>query len=138
MSERQAGHTEALFVYGTLMPASGRHMARRLASESRYIGPGSIAGKLYHLGSYPGAVLSQRPRDIIHGDVIKLLRPRWSLAWLDDYEGCGRDQPEPHAYRRVIVPVQLRSGASLDAWVYVYNGPVRSARHIPNGRFPRN
>jgi len=138
MSEHEAHRTEALFVYGTLMPASGRPMARRLASESRYLGPGSIAGKLYHLGSHPGAVFSDRPRDIIYGDVIRLLRPRWSFAWLDQYEGCGPGKAEPHAYQRVIVPVQLRSGARLDAWVYVYKHPVRGGRHIPYGRFSRN
>lgn len=130
--------THTLFVYGTLRPQSGHPMARRLAGESAVIGPGTIAAKLYRLGYYPGAVLSGKPGDIVHGDVVRLLRPGRSLAWLDEYEGCGNRTPEPQAYRRVIVPVRLRSGCRLDAWAYEYLYPVHPARRIPGGRFLRN
>lgn len=111
--------TDALFIYGTLRPQTGHPMARRLAGESAFIGPGTIAARLYRLGYFPGAVPSVAPGDIVHGDVVRLLRPGSSLAWLDDYEGCGNRHPEPQAYRRVIVPVRLRSGDRLDAWAYV-------------------
>ena len=125
----------ALFVYGSLMRASGHPMATRLLSQSRYLGPGRISARLYNLGSYPGAVSSDKARDSVHGDVVKLLRPASTLAWLDKYEGCGASAPEPQAYQRVIAPVVLSTGESLNAWIYFYKMPVHRARHIPHGRF---
>lgn len=138
MGEPASGRTDALFIYGTLRPGTGHPLARRLAAESAYLGPATMAGKLYRLSYYPGAIASGRPGDIVHGDVVRLLNPGRSLAWLDEYEGCGIGQPEPQAYQRVIVPVKVRSRERLDAWVYVYRYPVHPARHIPDGRFPRN
>jgi gamma-glutamylcyclotransferase (GGCT)/AIG2-like uncharacterized protein YtfP len=132
------GTIATLFVYGTLMPASGHPMAARLKAQSRYLGPGRIAAKLYNLGSYPGAVPSDEARDSVHGDVVKLLRPAATLAWLDEYEGCGAGAPEPHAYQRVIAPVVLSTGESLNAWVYFYKMPVHRARQVPYGRFLGN
>ena len=127
--------TATLFVYGTLMRASGHPMAARLESQSFYLGPGRISARLYKLGSYPGAVPSDKARDSVQGDVVKLLRPASTLAWLDKYEGCGAGAPEPQAYQRVIAPVVLSAGESLNAWVYFYKMPVHRARHIPHGRF---
>ncbi len=127
-----------LFVYGTLMRASGHPMAARLGSQSLYLGPARIAASLYDLGSYPGAVPSDKARDSVHGDVVKLLRPAATLAWLDKYEGCGADAPEPQAYERVIAPVVLRAGETRDAWVYFYKMPVHRARRVPHGRFLRS
>jgi len=118
-----------LFVYGTLMRASGHPMAMRLGSQSLYLGPGRISARLYNLGSYPGAVPSDKAWDSVHGDVVKLLRPASTLAWLDKYEGCGAGAPEPQAYERVIAPVILRAGERRDAWVYFYKMPVHRARH---------
>jgi gamma-glutamylcyclotransferase (GGCT)/AIG2-like uncharacterized protein YtfP len=128
-----AADIRALFVYGTLMRASGHPMAMRLGSQSLYLGPGRIAARLYNLGSYPGAVPSDKARDSVHGDVVKLLRPAATLAWLDKYEGCGAEAPEPQAYERVTAPVVLRAGESLNAWVYFYKMPVHRARHISHG-----
>ncbi len=127
-----------LFVYGTLMRASGHPMAARLESQSLYLGPGSISARLYKLGSYPGAVQSDKARDIVRGDVVKLLRPASTLAWLDKYEGCDAGAPEPRAYERVIAPVILSAGERRNAWVYFYTLPVHRARHVPHGRFRRS
>ena len=134
---RDTGIT-ALFVYGTLMRASGHPMAARLENQSLYLGPGRISARLYSIGSYPGAVASDKARDSVHGDVVKLLRPAAALAWLDQYEGCGSGAPEPQAYERVIAPVILSAGERLYAWVYFYTKPVHAARRIARGRFLRN
>jgi gamma-glutamylcyclotransferase (GGCT)/AIG2-like uncharacterized protein YtfP len=126
-----------LFVYGTLMRAYRHPMAVRLSGQSRYLGPGCISAKLYNLGSYPGAVPSDKPQDSVHGDVVELLRPASTLAWLDTYEGCGAGAPEPRAYERVIAPVIFDTGERRDAWVYFYKMPVGDARRLPHGRFLR-
>lgn len=126
-----------LFTYGTLMRSSGHPMAKKLQGESRLVDYGSIPGKLYLLGSYPGLVRSSEPGDRVYGEVIRLTTPARSLGWMDDYEGCGLSDPEPHAYERVIVPVMLQSGGQLDAWVYIYKLSVLSAELIPDGCFLR-
>jgi gamma-glutamylcyclotransferase (GGCT)/AIG2-like uncharacterized protein YtfP len=125
----------ALFVYGTLMHGSGHPMARRLRRQSEYLGAGWIGAKLYSLGWYPGAVPSSERGARVHGDAMRLRNPAATFAWLDAYEGCAPGQPEPRAYERVIVPVTLNSGDKLDAWVYFYKLPIRSAKHLPDGRF---
>jgi gamma-glutamylcyclotransferase (GGCT)/AIG2-like uncharacterized protein YtfP len=130
--------TKLLFVYGTLLQQSSHPMAARLKRQSQYLGPGMIAAKLYDLGSYPGAVPSDKRQDRVRGDVVKLLSPAATLPWLDKYEGCGIDCPEPHDYERVIAPVALVTGERVDAWVYFYVMPVHRARHIPHGRYLRS
>jgi gamma-glutamylcyclotransferase (GGCT)/AIG2-like uncharacterized protein YtfP len=126
-----------VFTYGTLMRSSGHHMAKKLQGESRLVDYGSIPGKLYSLGDFPGLVLPSEPDDRVYGEVISLINPAMSLAWMDDYEGCGLSDPEPHAYERIIIPVTLQTGGQLHAWVYIYKLSVLSAELIPDGRFLR-
>ncbi len=124
-----------LFVYGTLLRAFGHPMGKRLQSQSRYLGAGSIEGKLYRLGWFPGVVETADPRDRVFGEVFRLVNPDRGFAWIDDYEGCGPRHPEPLPYQRVIAPVTMDSGDKVPAWVYVYKGAVSRARLIPDGRF---
>ena len=127
--------TDCLFVYGTLMPATGHPMAARLSRESRIIAPGSVAGRLYDFGAWPGAVPSEGPAERVHGALLRLTNPARSLPWLDAYEGASETDPEPRAFERVIVPVRLRSGRQVDGWIYYYRGRASAARLIPGGRY---
>lgn len=135
MSATLSSNATALFVYGTLMRGSNHPMAKRLRSQSAYLGAGWTCAKLYRLGWYPAAVPAAARGSKVHGDVVRLHNPRATLAWLDAYEGCAPDRPEPHAYRRVMIPVTLNSGDKLDAWVYFYILPIHSARRLADGRF---
>jgi gamma-glutamylcyclotransferase (GGCT)/AIG2-like uncharacterized protein YtfP len=124
-----------LFVYGTLMQASGHPMAQRLASQSTVIGPGTVPGRLYDLGRYPGAVLDGAGGERVHGVALRLQHAERTLAWLDAYEGMGAGDPEPHAYARVVIAVQLSRGRQIDAWIYDYRGPLTFARRLASGRY---
>lgn len=135
LPKRDGAIYDLLFVYGSLMRNTGHPMAHRLAGESRSLGGAAVTGRLYSLGRYPGAVPSPNPRDAVHGELLALRRPEKTFCWLDDYEGCGESDPEPHAYRRVIVPVRLIAGSRLRAWIYYYRGPLDLAKRIPSGRF---
>jgi gamma-glutamylcyclotransferase (GGCT)/AIG2-like uncharacterized protein YtfP len=110
-------------------------MAHRLRSESVFLGDATIQAKLFHLGNYPGAALSPWPRDIVHGNIIRMISPQRTLAWLDEYEGCSDTQPQPRAYRRATMTVRLATGEGRHAWVYLYNLSVRFTRLLPHGRF---
>ena len=92
-SERMTAETSRyLFVYGTLMSgargALGLEQRLRLARESDSLGPASLHfARLYDLGRYPGAAISDGEEDIVHGEAVLLADPDAALAWLDDYEG---------------------------------------------------
>ena len=123
-----------LFVYGTLTRASHHPFARRLAMESRFIGRGTVNGLLYSLGRYPGLVEDPGEKYRVHGEAVQLKNAR-SLAWLDDYEGCGPNWPAPQDYERKLLPVRLLDGAEIRCWIYVYKGSVSGFRRMPDGRF---
>lgn len=123
-----------LFVYGTLMRTSRTPFARRLAMESRFIGRATVSGKLYSLGRYPGLVEDPRQKSQVHGEVVRLKNAR-SFAWLDDYEGCGPNWPEPQEYERKVLSIRLRDDSEIPCWVYVFKRNVMSFRWIPSGRF---
>ena len=126
---------DCLFIYGTLMAVSGHPMAARLTGESRVLGPATAGGRLYDLGAYPGAVPVDSQGDRIHGLIVKLAHPQLTLRWLDAYEGCEANDPEPCAFQRVIAQVRLMSGRQVDAWMYCYRGSLTKARRLPSGRY---
>lgn len=153
--------TRFLFVYGTLMSAAtgamGRGPRARLDAASRVIGPASVAGHLFDLGSYPGLVLSL-PEDPIRdasmrstpepegaarvwGELRELHDPETVFPWLDRYEGIDPVHVARSDYRRVVLDVVRcdpppGGPATVSAWVYVYQGPLASSVRLPLGRWP--
>lgn len=124
-----------LFVYGTLRQGSGRPMAGYLARHARRVGRATMKGRLYDLGGYPGAVPSDSLDDGVVGEVYLLDSPEAVLRALDEYEGCGPEDPPPTEYRRQRVTVRMEDGRRLQAWAYIYNRPTDGLRPIPSGDF---
>lgn len=120
-----------VFVYGTLHGATGHPMAD-LLQPARLVGAGSVAGRLYDLGAYPGMVNARTAKDRVRGQVYRLLKPNLTLVRLDVYEGCGGVAGE---YRRKRVRVRLDSGRKLTAWAYFFNGAVAARVRIPSGDY---
>ena len=114
-----------LFVYGTLRRGSKNKFARLLHSQAQFAGNARMPGRLYLLGSYPGAVSSHADGEWVLGELYLIHDPRWTLPALDSYEG-------PEQFERVKLDVQLDSGARVEAWVYLYRGTPSGAR-IPSG-----
>ncbi len=94
-----------LFVYGTLRRGSENQFARQLAEQGRFIGVARVPGRLYNLGSYPGAVASDQPDEWIRGEIFSV--DSVLLAALDEYEGAE--------FERAIVP-------TIGCWIYWYVG----------------
>ena len=114
-----------LFVYGTLRRDHQR--THRLLGDTRFVAAGSIAGRLYDLGKYPGVRKTSR-RGRVSGEVYELIGPEVDrrLASLDRYEGSE--------FRRSRVVVELSDGRRHPAWAYVLvDEPPKSAREVQTG-----
>ncbi len=123
-----------LFVYGTLMSATGHPMAARLAREATLLGPASIQGRLYRIAWYPGVVDTPNAEERVHGELYVLTDPVTSFAWLDAYEGlvAGRRDSE---YARLERPARPLATADVTAWVYLYQRDPDPLRLIADGRW---
>jgi gamma-glutamylcyclotransferase (GGCT)/AIG2-like uncharacterized protein YtfP len=127
--------TTRLFVYGTLLSTAGHAMGTRLQREARLIGAGTVRGRLYSLGRYPGLVETDGAGRLVHGELYALKMPAVSLKWLDAYEGMVPDWPDESPYERVVRRVRLNTGQTVDAWVYLYRKSVRLRPEVKDGRW---
>ena len=130
-----------LFVYGTLRKDvlnSKFHILAQQTPIVRLVGRGRVPGRLFSLDGYPGLVPSGEPGRWVRGELYALEPPKelvGTLTRLDDYEGCGPNDPEPHEYERVVLDVTLESGANKSAWVYVYKGTTANRQEILSGDY---
>ncbi len=126
--------TDLLFVYGTLRRGCGGDEARALHGVAEWLGQGRTSGRLYRVSWYPALVLDAAGEEWVAGDLFRLHDPAAALAWLDRYEECGPEFPEPQEYRRVIAEVEGPGGSgSVRAWVYVYARAVAGLPLIESG-----
>ena len=139
---------QLLFAYGTLMTGllceMGRAERARLAQEARSLGPATVQGQLYDLGSYPGFVPCGVPGSVVAGELLRLFDAATTFAWLDAYEGIGDRQhygqydgerAEPDAYDRIVVQARLSDGTLVPAWVYRYRGPLAGLLWLREGHW---
>jgi gamma-glutamylcyclotransferase (GGCT)/AIG2-like uncharacterized protein YtfP len=127
--------TQQLFVYGTLRRDIGNSMFHLLARHARLVGYGRIRGRLWDLGDYPGVVLSTDDDRWVRGEVYAIDNENDVLARLDEYEGCGPQDPRPHEFERVMCEVRLDDGKTTDAWVYEYKGGLEGKQEIASGDY---
>ena len=69
MSPAATRHVRHAFVYGTLRRGEERDI-NCLRPAPRWLGPASVSGVIYQLGSYPGLVLGASGR--VHGEVYEI------------------------------------------------------------------
>ena len=101
-----------LFVYGTLQ--RGRPLHRELVGlQAEFLGSASMAGQLYHLGPYPGAL--DTGDQMIPGELFRLPEPEPALRRLDTVEG--------RQFHRATVRVTFEHGEPQQAWVYLLKQP---------------
>lgn len=105
--------------------------------EAAFVAYARIQGRLIQLGEYPGLVPSGDPARWVRGEVYALDNPSETLSRLDDYEGCGPNDPKPHEFERVAKDVLLDCGASDKAWVYIFRGSTANKREILSGDYSK-
>jgi gamma-glutamylcyclotransferase (GGCT)/AIG2-like uncharacterized protein YtfP len=147
---------QLVFFYGTLMTPFNRPGRRRIDEHLAFRGRGSIAAALFDLGLYPAAVpLTRRPvrrsakREVgsriaakaaapdarVRGEVYEVTNPSLVLNVLDDLEGYRPAEPDASLYIRVLTPVTLDEGGTVEAWTYFYNAPLGRAERIASGDY---
>ncbi len=115
---------DTIFVYGTLRRDANNDIHQLLAKYAEFVSDATYQGKLYKVDTYPGAVPSDDPNDVVHGEVYLLHQANIMLPLLDQYEEFGPAFPEPNEYSRLKQTVALKNGGSVTAWIYLYNRPT--------------
>lgn len=123
-----------LFVYGTLRRGFPLHHYLEEASP-RFLGRGTIRGRLYDLGEYPGAIKSTRSADEIEGELFELTDPVEQFKRLDEIEEYSPDRPGESLFLRERVNVRLETGETVEAWAYFLPAKPADARLIPSGNY---
>jgi gamma-glutamylcyclotransferase (GGCT)/AIG2-like uncharacterized protein YtfP len=120
-----------LFVYGTLRRGDKRHdILQRLGAV--YVGKGSVAGELFDLGEYPGALKSNSSGARVIGEVYRLPNPKPALRILDEYEGVGA---VTSVFRREVAEVTIENGERVNTWSYWLSQPPRHRQRIKSGDY---
>ena len=127
-----------LFVYGTLMQGHDNDAARRFHQEAVYMERGTIPGRLYHIGEYPGAIYDSSNRsEQIQGEIWRMKDPASTLSWLDEYEEFGAQFPAPNEFIRRVLAVQPEEGYHLACYVYLYDRFTDGRAVISDGDWRR-
>ena len=124
-----------LFVYGTLRPGLAPAAIAPIVAQLNPIAEARLQGTLYHLGHYPGLVLTPITGQV-HGIVFQLPQDPHLLSQLDLYEGFYPNSPADSLFLRVLHPVTLATGEHLPCWVYLFNQHPGTAPILKDGRFP--
>ena len=110
-----------LFVYGTLHPDRAPAEIAAAVSQLKRIGSGTIRGRLYNLGDYPGVVIDPDHNDEIPGTIFALPNDPAILTALDRYEDFRPAAPTNSLFIRSECTVTLPDGNNIACWVYLYN-----------------
>ncbi len=121
-------HLPLLFVYGSLRRGCEAY-ARMRRLGARFAGKGSIRGRLFHLGEFPGAVRARGRSTRVVGELYCLPNAARALRHLDSYEGA--------AYRREVTEVELLSGRRARAWIYWLKRVPASGVQIVDGDYAK-
>jgi gamma-glutamylcyclotransferase (GGCT)/AIG2-like uncharacterized protein YtfP len=123
-----------LFVYGTLRKGFRAHVLLQRFRPS-LLGSGSVPGRLYDLGAYPGAVEGAGGADRIHGELYWLPRADVAFNALDSFEGFDPAKPGSNEYARRETTVTMAGGGRIRAWIYWLSRAHASGRRILSGNY---
>jgi gamma-glutamylcyclotransferase (GGCT)/AIG2-like uncharacterized protein YtfP len=113
---------ERVFLYGTLRPGHAPREIADAVSRLRRVGAGTIRGRYFNLGAYPGVVLDDAAAEV-RGEVYAVPDAE-TLAQMDAYEGYYAGDAAGSLFLRVKAMVAMDDGASEACWIYVYNRPL--------------
>ncbi|MDB5103552.1 MAG: gamma-glutamylcyclotransferase [Fibrobacteres bacterium] len=141
-----------LFTYGTLMLTTGiAAVDEAMENAGVSLGRGSISGRLFDLGGYPGAVRAasraisagvrvgpdfDEDAPKVWGHLLRLKDPAALFAAIDPYEGFDPEDTEGSEFIRAETWVTLAgSGMGFLSQVYFYNFPTAGKAVIATGDY---
>lgn len=122
---------DLLFIYGTLLDEDNEYAVYLKKNSKPYL-YGKVKGKLFDLGEYPGAILSDEGNQYIYGNILKINDPEKVFPLIDNYEGFGQHQPQPNEFIRITTLIETETGLA-DCWIYLYNLSVEGLTRIEDG-----
>ena len=118
-----------LFAYGTLRFSNSLIKQGALKDEFEFVGRGKIIAVMYDIGNYPGAVKDNAGNEV-SGEVFRVLDVKRAFVILDSFENYDRLDESRCEYIRRRVRVRMDSRDFLMAWVYWYNGDLKTKNRI--------
>jgi gamma-glutamylcyclotransferase (GGCT)/AIG2-like uncharacterized protein YtfP len=124
-----------LFVYSSLRKGFHQHDYDYIAQFFSFVSPAKVMG----IVSEGNGDLFATPVDgnsFIKGELYKLNDEHdfsYVFGQLDDYEGLVVEQGEKPLYRRELIKVHKDDGATIDAWIFWFNGDVSGKPVITSG-----
>jgi gamma-glutamylcyclotransferase (GGCT)/AIG2-like uncharacterized protein YtfP len=118
---------QLVFVYGSLMRGLDLH---HLMESGAFAGEGTTGGTLVSLDRYPGLIEGS---GTVRGELYQFDDLPTALDILDDVEEFDPTDPAGSPYVRVTRTVTTSGGTQVDAWLYLYQGPVKDAPRIDGG-----
>lgn len=118
-----------LFVYGTLRFSNSLIRQGEISGEFEFVGKGKVKGVMYDIGNYPGAVKGNSGNEV-NGEVFRMMDAKGVLAILDSYENYNMMDERNCEYIRRKTRVRMESGEFLMAWLYWYNGDMKTKKRI--------
>jgi gamma-glutamylcyclotransferase (GGCT)/AIG2-like uncharacterized protein YtfP len=119
-----------LFVYGTLKSGFENRYAQRLRREARLLGRAHMPGRLYRIRWYPGMRPPRDPKDLVTGELYRLLQPSKTLEVLDEYE-----EEYARELHRATLEKSGENGQQFRAWVYMYRQRLPEDRYVESGEW---
>ncbi|GAB5408119.1 MAG: gamma-glutamylcyclotransferase [Balneolaceae bacterium] len=124
-----------IFVYGLLKSMYHNDPAKFVRKNCSFIGEASIPGKLFDLGTYPGAIYDEKSSSKVHGEIFQIIKNETELThFLDEFEGVGSHFKQPNEYVRVSIPVKTATSI-IEASTYLYNWNLEGLKVIDSGRY---
>ena len=118
---------QLVFVYGSLMRGLDLH---HHMESGTFAGEGTVRGTLVSLDRYPGLIDGS---GAVRGELYRFDDLPTALDVLDDVEEFNPTDPDGSPFVRVTRPVTTSDGTQLEAWLYLYQGPVKNAPRIDGG-----
>ena len=128
MADKRTVDTAFIFVYGGLMRGFDLH---HYLAGATFVGEGWVAGRLVSVGRYPGLLDGDGQ---VSGEIYRL-EDAASLEALDDLEEFDPADPERSEYLRIVRDVHGENGATVSAWLYLYNRDASTAPDITSGNW---
>jgi gamma-glutamylcyclotransferase (GGCT)/AIG2-like uncharacterized protein YtfP len=125
-----------LFVYGSLRSGLLHSVYAYISRYFIFDGMGSVQGKLYDLGEYPGAIPCTDDY-FITGELYHIAQTAefdQAMEQLDEYEGLLVESGETPLFRREQVNVLFKN-TTVIAWMYWYNGAITNEHRIESGDY---